>query len=199
VADIQYAVESARSYGPGLDPFRIQEAPNPRAGDFYLTSQEDHPRFPPVYAGIRLAQLLRYRGKWRKFAHWNHAGIFVDDAGTVVEALGKGAVKRNISSYRPEEYTVVHLDMSDDDRAQVAHIAESWVGAGYGYMTIVNIGMRLVFGGKLSYSRSDQKICSGLVATCLQAAGYSWRGYDTNRMMPADLAWLADVSYEEAQ
>jgi hypothetical protein len=199
MADIRIAVDGATSFPEGVTPFsRLQGAVKPRPGDFYLTHQKDNPWWKPAFAMIRLGQALRYKGEFRKYAHWNHAGIFVDDNGQVVEALNNGVVTRQISAYRAEEYTVVYLDMTDEDRTQVANIAKQWVGAKYGWLNIVNIGMRIVFGGKLSYSRADEKICSGLVAYCLTAAGYTWRGYDVNRMMPADLAWLASVDYEEA-
>jgi uncharacterized protein YycO len=58
---------------------------------------------------IRFGETLRYWGKDKVFAHWSHAAIFVNDTGDIVEALGGGVQKRNISVYQGTEYVVVHL------------------------------------------------------------------------------------------
>jgi len=203
VTDVAYGVDAAVRYPAGVTPFKLDimghpTEVKPRAGDFYLTHQIDRPPFPPAFWAIRLGQRLRYRGEWRAYAYWNHAGVFVDDQGMVVEALNSGVVQRNISAYKPEEYTIVYMAMSDDDRQQVRECALDHVGSRYGWLSIVNIFFRL-FGGKLSYSIQGSKICSALVATCLQAAGYTFRGFDPNRIMPADLAWLANVHPREVE
>ena len=75
-----------------------------RPGDFILTHSTG------VYGRlIRFGQALRYRGPDKAFAHWSHAAIFVDDSGNIIEALGGGVQKRNISVYDGTEYVVVHL------------------------------------------------------------------------------------------
>src|SRR2546426_6335287 len=74
---------------------------------------------------IRVGERLRYRGKDRKFAYWNHTALFVSTNGDIIEALGSGVTKRNISLYKPIDYHVVHLDgVSNDVRQNEVVFAE---------------------------------------------------------------------------
>jgi hypothetical protein len=190
--DMFYSVDASKSFPPGVTPLTTRAADKPRRGDFYLTHQKDT-GFPPAFALIRWGQKLLYRGDKAKYTFWNHAGIFVDDDGTVVEALNDGVVRRGISAYRQEEYTVVYLEMLESDRDQVVAYANSRVGDKYGWLVIANIAFRLLSGGRLGYHIEGQDICSALVAQSLRAAGYNFKGFDPNRIMPADLAYLAGV------
>src|SRR5262245_56939346 len=46
---------------------------------------------------IRFGQRLRIHGDDRKYAYWNHAALIVNDDGALVEALGAGVERTNIS------------------------------------------------------------------------------------------------------
>jgi len=62
------------------------------SGDFILTHSTG------VFGQlIRFGQHLRYTGSEKVFAHWSHAAIVVNDSGDIIEALGGGVQKRNIS------------------------------------------------------------------------------------------------------
>jgi len=103
-------------------------------GDFILTHSNG------VYGTlIRVGERLHYRGTDKKFAHWSHAAIFANGKGDIIEALGGGVQKRNISVYRDTEYTVVHLplDTTDSDREQAVKIAEYCLRQPYGWLTIL--------------------------------------------------------------
>src|SRR5262249_51806378 len=77
---------------------------NPRRGDFVLI-HGSHWTSWLVQAG----QAFRYRGDSRRYTYWNHAAIFSDDAGHIIEALGAGVVERHISVYDPAHYHLVFL------------------------------------------------------------------------------------------
>jgi hypothetical protein len=100
-----------RRYGPGESvPIArtavalAEKLPIAQPADFLLTHSSG------VYGGlIRFGEALRYWGKDKIFAHWSHAAIFVDEDGNIIEALGSGVQKRNISVYGGTEYVIVHL------------------------------------------------------------------------------------------
>lgn len=139
---------------------------------------------------IRFGQRLRFRGEDRKYARWNHAAIFVDGEGTIVEALGGGVQQRHISVYKPTEYTVVRIDSivaSSDDRWQAAVFAQWSRNQPYGFATIFSIAYGLLAGGKFTFGFDGQHICSGLVARALERTGAIFNRTPSH-IMPADLA-----------
>jgi hypothetical protein len=89
---------SVQPFAPG------QEVINPCPGDFILTHGKSW-----TSRMIRFGQRIRYWGPDKKFTRWNHAAIFINEKGDIIEALGGGVQKRNISVYKQTEYHVVHL------------------------------------------------------------------------------------------
>jgi len=165
---------------------------NPAAlpGDFMLTHSSG------IYGRlIRFGEALRYWGQDKVFAHWSHAAIFVDDAGDIVEALSGGVQQRNISVYHATEYVVVHLPATTAplDRQHSVQFAEFCLNEPYGWLTIVNIGLCLLTGSKLSFSIDGQQICSALVARCVERIGEIFAEAEPWNLMPADLAKHFDV------
>ncbi|MCU1239559.1 MAG: hypothetical protein JWO71_285 [Candidatus Acidoferrum typicum] len=156
----------------------IAGRPHARQGDFILTHSTG------LYGTlIRFGEGLRYWGTDAQFAHWNHAAIFADDDGTIIEALGGGVQKRNISVYHDTEYVVVYLPVSTSgpDRQQAADFAD------------VSIGLSLLTGGKLGFGIDGQQICSALVARCIERIGEIFKESEPWHIMPADLAKHFDV------
>lgn len=154
-------------------------------GDFILTHSAG------IYGGlIRFGEALRYWGTDKVFAHWSHAAIFVDEGGNIIEALGSGVQKRNISLYRGTEYVVVHLPPATAplDRKEAVDFAEFCLKDAYGWLTIVNIGVCLLTGAKFSFGIDGQQICSALVARCLERIGEIFHEAEPWHIMPADLA-----------
>jgi len=167
-------------------------APKPvaRPGDFLLTHSSG------IYGKlIRLGEALRYWGEGKVFAHWSHAAIFVNDAGDIVEALGGGVQKRNISAYQGAEYVVVHLPATTTplDRQQAVEFAEFSLNDPYGWLTIVSIALCLLTGAKFSFGVDGQQICSALVARCIERIGEIFPEGDPWHLSPADLAKHFDV------
>ena len=175
-------------YGPGEEPEAYE------AGDFILTHGDAW-----TSKLIRFGQRLRIHGDDRKYTHWNHAAVIVSEAGSLVEALGAGVQRTQISKYRPEEYHVVCTGASPEDREQAVEFAE-WAagergGGGrqrYGFVTIASIAYSLLTGGKFTFGFEGQAICSGLVARAMERTGAIFNRTPTH-IMPADLAKYYEV------
>jgi uncharacterized protein YycO len=186
-----------RRYGPGESALPVTTAinlvgsqPIIHPGDFILTHSTG------IYGRlIRLGEAFRYWGSEKIFSHWSHAAIFVNESGDIIEALGGGVQKRNISVYCETEYVIVHLPLSTSglDRQQAVEFAEFCLGETYGYLTIVNIALCLLSGGKFSFGVDGQQICSALVARCLERVGDVFSECEPWHLMPADLAKHFDV------
>jgi uncharacterized protein YycO len=144
---------------------------------------------------IRFGQTFRYRGSDKVFAHWSHAAIFVDESGNIIEALGGGVQRRNISDYDGTEYVVVHLpaDTSLLDRQHAVEFADSCLRDSYGWLTIAGIAFCLLTGAKVSFGVDGQQICSSLVARSLERIGDIFCECEPWHLMPADLARHFDV------
>jgi len=93
-----------------------------RPGDFILT----HGRHW-TSALIRVGQALRFRGRDRQYAYWNHAALVVGANGDIIEALGPspGVALQNVSRYAPREYTVVRIMASPEDRDEAVGFARA--------------------------------------------------------------------------
>jgi len=136
---------------------------------------------------IRFGQWLRYHGKKKPFAKWNHAAIIIDDKGSLIEARPTGVSYGHISEYLNDKVYVVKTNFNEQSAEQAIAAAKSYVNDGYGWFTILSIMIELVTGIKLQLSYNRSVVCSGLVAMCLWAGGVI---FDANplQMMPADLA-----------
>lgn len=168
----------------------VADKPSARVGDFLLTHSTG------IYGVlVRFGEALRYWGADAPFAHWSHAAIFVDDDGGLVEALGGGVQKRNISVYSNTEYVVVHLPESTarTDRQQAVAFADHCLNDKYGWLTIVSVGLSLLTGGKFGFGIDGQQICSALVARALERLGEIFTENEPWHIMPADLAKHFDV------
>lgn len=184
-------------YGPGesvlaqkVTVAESADKPAARPGDFILTHSTQ------IYGRlIRFGEALRYRGAEMVFAHWSHAAIFADESGNIIEALGGGVQKRNISVYEGTEYVVVYLPpaTSPADRQQAVGFAEFCLNDPYGWLTIVSISLCLLTGAKLSFGVDGQQICSALVARSLERIGEIFTENEPWQLMPADLAKHFDV------
>lgn len=165
------------SYGPG------QSVTAPQPGDFLLLSEGED----AWTRLIRFGQGLRYRGPRRQCARWNHAALFVDTQGTIIEALSSGVARRPVADYAPQDYVVVHLELSDEDRREAVAFAASCLHDGYGWLTIASVVLLVLTGTTLAFGLDGQEICSGLVAGSLEHAGVIFPR-DATHLMPADLA-----------
>jgi hypothetical protein len=168
-----------------------KEISDPCPGDFILTHGTSW-----TSRMIRIGERIRYRGDDRKYARWNHAAIFINEQGDIIEALGGGVQKRNISVYRETEYHVVRLqNVLALNRDHEVEFAEACLHAHSGWLTIVSIALSLLTTSKVGFGVDGQEICSALVARCLERTGEIFPT-DPWRMTPADLAKYFKVQQE---
>jgi len=169
---------TVRRYGPNEE--RLVTQP----GDFILTHRR---AFPSMM--IAIGQRIRFRGERRPYAHWTHAALVVDDAGTLVEALAPGLVVDNIDRYAGVEYHYVMTDLDDRDRERVRRYGVTMAHrhTRYDYLEIVSLGLQLLTGATVAFTTGNRMICSGFVATALERTDAIFpRAAST--MLPADLA-----------
>lgn len=183
-------VESKRLIynAPGLE-----EVPEftTKAGDFFLV----HHKKNPISRLIRWGQGLRIHGEDRKYCHWNHAVLVIDDQGNCIEAQGKGVTRTHVDAYANSEYVFVSTGAIKHDRDQVIAFAEQVLGLKYGFFTIASIAFCVLTGGKLIFSLENQFICSGLVARAQERAGALFNK-NPDHIMPADLAKYYQVEFD---
>lgn len=142
---------------------------------------------------IKLGQQLRIHGDDRQYVDWTHAALIVDRDGTLVEAVGKGVRKWSLDEYTTGDYQIYRINASDEDRRQVVDFA-SWVKdrhGRYGRLTFVSIALTLLTGSKLAFFIDGQFVCSGLVASALERAGFMF-DRSAAHIAPADLAKYFD-------
>jgi uncharacterized protein YycO len=151
-------------------------------GDFILTHRNHL-----VSRLIRLAQKIR--GREKKYSYWSHAAVIVERDGSLVEAETKGVVRSPLSKYELEEYHLVHLGRTADerDRKQVVAFAESLVGQPFGYLDLFSVGLSLLTGAKVNVSYESHLMCSALVARALERTDAIFPD-EPAYMLPADLA-----------
>lgn len=138
---------------------------------------------------IRFGQRLRFRGRRRPYAYWNHVALVLNEQGDLAEALGNGVVRTNLSSYSDHDYTVVHTNANYHDQQQILKFAEAVLSARwrYGWFTIISLAITLTTGSKFVIGRIGTAICSGFAAEALTRAGEVFPKPPAY-MMPADVA-----------
>ena len=138
---------------------------------------------------IRFGQRLRIHGADRVYVRWTHAALIVDTDGTLIEAVGAGVRLWHIDRYVDDDYVVVHLETSAENREEVVRFAR-WVlhsRARYSRLSTVSIALSMLSGSRLTFFVDGQFVCSGLVARALERTG-SIFDRDSAHIAPADLA-----------
>src|ERR1700678_3674631 len=122
-----------------------QQVIDPCPGDFILTHGSSWTSHL-----IRFGEKIRYWGPDKRFTRWNHAAIFVNSNGDIIEALGGGVQMRNISVYKETEYHLVHLEnVLEPNRDHEVMFARACLNDHYGWLTILSIALCLLTGSKL--------------------------------------------------
>jgi hypothetical protein len=138
---------------------------------------------------IRFGQKLRIHGADRAYVKWTHAALIVDTDGTLIEAVGAGVRRWHLDRYRGDDYVVVHIETSEENRDEVVRFGE-WAlarGARYSRLSTVSLALTMLTGTKLTFFIDGQFVCSGLVASALERTG-SIFDRDSAHIAPADLA-----------
>jgi uncharacterized protein YycO len=160
-----------------------------QAGDFVLVKTKS---FNAKL--IRFGQWVRFRGDDRRYIGWTHAALIVNDDGALVEAVGHGVRRSNLSAYQAADYAIVNTAaiVGPADRAEAVAFAEWCVGEQYGYLTILSVSIAMLTGSKLIFGVDGQNICSGLVARALERTRAIFQR-SSSHISPADLAKMFDV------
>ena len=173
--------------GPALPPERVEpgrSAEGVEPGDFLLVATTS-------LGGrlIRLGQSLRIRGDDRRYVKWTHAALIVDAGGTLIEAVGDGVRTSSIADYEGQEYLVVRIVASAENRAEIVDFARHALGrrARYNRLATVSMGLSMLTGSKLAFFIDGRFVCSSLVARALERSGRIF-DRDPSHVAPADLA-----------
>jgi hypothetical protein len=134
----------------------------------------------------KLSRLIR----WVTRSPYSHVGIWVNNV--LYEALGTGITRLDIPAVNPrlqEAIAFKHLDSDPEDIKQMQAWLDGQVGHGYSTLGFIAAGISTLTGYKYVISIKGEYICSGLVATALQIAGYLLqRDVDARLETPASLA-----------
>jgi hypothetical protein len=148
---------------------------------------------------IQFGQKLRIRGADRRHVKWTHAALIVDRDGSLIEAVGTGVRRWHLDRYRSDDYVVVRLHTSEENRDEVVRFAE-WAlckGSSYSRLSTVSIALSMLTGSKLTFFIDGQFVCSGLVARALERTG-SIFDRDSAHIAPADLAKYFSADFSTA-
>jgi hypothetical protein len=168
-------------YAPGEEPSSF------KPGDFFLLCGKG-----PFSKSILLGEWLRYHGENRQFSRWSHCGGFIDNKGTIIEALPSGVKIDNISKYKDFTYYVVHTKLSAPNRWQAVEAGKTFLNDKYGWVSDISIGFHFITGVKLRVTVNNTINCSGLVAMMLWGGGIFFNG-TPQLFAPADLAAAFNV------
>jgi hypothetical protein len=170
-------------FGPG------ESAADPRPGDFILIHSEGW-----LSTLIYLLQALRFRGpEDRKYRHWSHVALVTSRRGRIIEVVNTGVGAQRLEKYRNTEYHYVHIDASQQERAEIVKFAESCVGQPYGRLAALALVVAALTSGRFIGGDNGQQNCAALVARALARAGVRFER-EPPEMLPADLAKCYDVT-----
>lgn len=184
--------------GPSLPPELVERgrtAEGFEPGDFVLVATKRIGGFV-----IRLGQKLRIHGEDRKYVKWTHAAVVADADGTLIEAVGTGVREYPLEKYEQQEYLVVRIVASPENRAEIVEFAR-WAlrrRAKYNNLATVSIGLSMLTGSKLAFYIDGRFVCSGLVARALERSGRIF-DRDPAHIAPADLAKYYAVGTVQAE
>jgi hypothetical protein len=169
-------------------------------GDYILV--HSHGKIAPRLIG--LGQKLHHDPE---FAYWTHAAVYVGDVegfappgdtvtrqDMLIEAKGGQPVRYvPLEQYDVRDYAAVrYQDVSDEMRANSVAFLKAQLGKGYGYVTILNLAVWSLFGGRLTVGLAGERVCSGLTALSTMYLGDIYDG-EAVTQMPADLAQKNDI------
>jgi len=127
---------------------------------------------------------------------WNHAGIYIGD-GKIVEARPIGVTVSELSKYDGMPIiwnTEVDTSLTEEERNRIKHRALDFVKDRYGFWSIINIALKILFLGWFpSLKRAEDEnsvICSQLVAWTYSSAAHIKLSKKPHALVtPKDLAY----------
>jgi hypothetical protein len=117
---------------------------------------------------------------------WSHCTIMVSDNDEMLEA--QYYVNSRIVPFYFEDYEVISLGLSDEQRKRIQELALTLVGKKYDLFQIVSIFVRNVFNKKSKIiNNPNQYICSEIVEKLLQEVNAIPQGISLLDMTPHEL------------
>ncbi len=155
-----------------------------RPGDFLLSRAHGF-----RHSLIRFGQARRLGRDHRSYREYTHAALIISAEGDLVEAVGSGVRHSTLAAYVDEQYTIVHIDASAEDRQQIVDVAVDILArkARYSALSTVSIALWAFLGWRFTFFMDGSYTCSGLVARCLLAIGAIFH-QDVVKVTPAQLA-----------
>lgn len=150
--------------------------------------------------GIRLVERLRKpssvsRAEWRGYAAWNHAMIGVGD-NLVSQEASRGDEFTDLLTYVADDYAVVSIAMTSEQRDGVVAFSKSILGDGYGYFTIPADLFNALTGVELVLGLGNMMVCSTASARALERSSFI-PDRSPYAVTPAHLAWYFGVPYND--
>jgi cell wall-associated NlpC family hydrolase len=157
----------------------------PEPGDFFTCSTGGQ-------GGVLIAAAQRFAGAARRYAEYEHAGIYVG-GGKIVQAEPGGATEVPVGGHKLMTWSTGVLPLTDEQRRLIVLAARSKVGVPYSWLDYAAIGLHrfhIPAPGLREYLAADGHMqCAQLVDWTWQQGGVQlfkgrWPGY----VMPSDLA-----------
>lgn len=174
-ANVADQVRSEPDFGDGA-------VANPEAGDFILTRA----RYWSSWL-VTIAQWLLLRGGIRRYSYWNHVAVFLDREGYIVEAIGTRVIIQHISKYQQTDYSIVHIDASDEMRKKIVQFATSRIGELQIPFAPLRLALAVLTGRPRLFRVDSNYVGSGLVINSLIACQYGLP-WEIVKILPARLA-----------
>ncbi len=158
----------------------------PEPGDFFACSTGGQ-------GGILIGLAERFAGAARRYAGYQHAGIYVG-GGKIVQAEPGGATEVPVTAHKLMLWSTGILPLTDQQRHLIVLAARSRIGVPYSWLDYGAIGLHrfhVPVPGLRDYIAGDGHMqCAQMVDWCWQQGGVQlwddkrWPGY----VMPSDLA-----------
>lgn len=125
----------------------------------------------------------------RLFDHngrFSHVAICINDNEEILEA--QYYEKSNIVPFYFQEYKVVSLGLTDEQRNRIQELAPTLIGRKYDFIEILSIFIRNVFDKKFGVINSPKEfICSEIVVALLQKANVIPNDKNLDNLTPNEL------------
>jgi len=166
----------------------LPEGYDPTSGDIVFVHRPDS--VIPVL--MSSCQHLRFRGRDRTHAKWNHAAMVVSSDAAIIESLTRVRERDLTGKYFDYTYVIVRPETDERERRHMTDFLK-WVeglSQGADPIRVISVVWGLLTGGRLTANMDGTEYSSTLVAEALKTAGYR---FNRRTVMPADLSWYFNV------
>ena len=114
---------------------------------------------------------------------WSHTSIILSEDGAILEA--QYFTKSRITPFYFDDYEIIELDLTDDQRDLLTKLSVDMTGRWYNYRRIFVILLSYIFRRKLSdkWNNPNHMICSTILVYLLIQVGYFNDEKEAERML----------------